>query len=77
MRTVKTIGYGLAGQLKVFTIPRGMWVVRAKNLPDRPRYWLKQIPPQYKKDQDFLSLYRGYGILLEYEEVAHMRKCDI
>jgi hypothetical protein len=73
MRTLKETGYGLAGQLKVFTIPKGMWVVRASNLSlkeGKPRYWLKQIPPRYKKDYDFLGLYHGYGILLEYDEVG-------
>ena len=73
MRTIKELGYGLAGQLHTFTIPQGMRVVRATNLPlkeGKPRYWLNQIPPQYKKDRNFLSLYRGYGILLEHDEVG-------
>lgn len=73
MRTLKDIGYGLAGQLHIFTIPKGMWVVRAYNLElknGKPRYWLKQIPTQYRKDYNFLSLYHGYGILLEHDEVG-------
>lgn len=74
--TLFDLGYGLAGQLHVFQIPRGLRVRRATNLPltreGKNRYWLAQVPPAYKKDQNFLSLYNGYGILLEENETGYM-----
>lgn len=75
--TLFNLGYGLAGQLHVFQIPKGMRVRRATNLPltreGKNRYWLNQIPPAYKKDQNFLSLYKGYGILLEADETGYIK----
>lgn len=73
--TAFDLGYGLAGQLHVFQIPAGMRVRRATNLPKREgkwTYWLNQIPPAYKKDSNFLSLYRGYGVHLEEHETRMM-----
>ena len=70
--TAFDMGYGLAGQLHVFQIPAGLRVRRATNLPLTKEgnwtYWLNQIPPAYKKDKNFLSLYRGCGVHLEEHE---------
>jgi len=70
--TAFDMGYGLAGQLHVFQIPAGLRVRRATNLPLTKEgnwtYWLDQVPPAYKKDKNFLSLYRGYGVHLEEHE---------
>jgi len=57
-------------QHKRFVIPKGSILRLATNLEGQ-NYWLASVPPDLKKNKEFRSWHKIYGILIEPDELIH------